>query len=184
MNNQDGDHWYTIPVSIMDSITRIPLNCTVTVQDDKLSPNHCVMVCFIAFSVELIQVEDECLSNTCSSAKSSHCIQRKSEYSPNGKATFRICFYHAGTILVSVGIHSILDEEGMECIGYNVDQCVLLMNVVRYVEKNAFRSPPLIKMEGPLASRRFQRLMSTYRRLFYRGRMRRSNHDGAQNCFK
>ena len=80
----------------------------------------------------------------------------------NGKATFRICFYHAGTILVSVGIHSVLDEEGLECIGYNVNLCTTLINAVRNTERNAFKSLPLIKFEGPLASKRFQRLMLAY----------------------
>ena len=72
--------------------------------------------------------------------------------------------------MVSVGIHSVLDEEGLECIGYNVNQCTTLINAVRNTERNAFRSPPLIKFEGPLASKRFQRLMLAYRHLFYRGR--------------
>ena len=68
-----------------------------------------------------------------------------------------------------MGIHSVLDEEGLECIGYNVNLCTTLINAVRNTERNAFRSPPLIKFEGPLASKRFQRLMLAYRHLFYRG---------------
>ena len=172
MNNQDGDQWYTLPVAILNSSSRVPLNCVVALQGDEQSPSHGIMVCFISLSVHIIEgeFEEKSLNNTISSAELTHCIQRKSGYSPNGRATFRICFYHAGTILVSVGIHSVLDEEGLECIGYNVNLCTTLINAVRNTERNAFRSPPLIKFEGPLASKRFQRLMLAYRHLFYRGR--------------
>ena len=59
-----------------------------------------------------------------------------------------MCFYAETSYLISVGVHCVQDEEGVECAGYNVDQYT-----VRMVEIDAFKGPPLLEFHGPLGSK-------------------------------
>ena len=61
MNNQDGDQWYTLyhAVTILNSSSRVPLNCVVALQGDEQSPSHGIMVCFISLSLDLFTLLKE-----------------------------------------------------------------------------------------------------------------------------
>ena len=70
-------------------------------------------------------------------------------------------------------MHCIQDEEGVECVGYNVDQYTAGIEAVRMVEIDAFKHHTKLKLkqfEGPLASKKFLDLMTTYRKLHYQGK--------------
>ena len=110
MNNQDGDQWYTLPVTILNSSSRVPLNCSVVALVEFY------LTCLFTLLKENSITEQQKLSHLPNG------IMRKSGYSPN--ATCRICFYHAGTSRGISGIHSVLDEEG-DMIVYYVKSCCL-----------------------------------------------------------
>ena len=51
--------------------------------------------------------------------------------------------------------------------GYNVDQYTAVITTARLGERNPFKSPPLLKLEGPLTSKSCHRLMATLTILCY-----------------
>ena len=160
-----GDQWYTLPVSILDSSSGAPVNSVVALQGDQLAPTDDVMVCYL--SVTVVDLRSQGRAGTATPA--THSIERNSEYAVNGRASFRMCFFVAETsYLISVGVVCVQDEEGVECIGYNVDQYTAVITTARMGERNAFKSPPPLKWAGPLTSKTFQKLMATYTGLFYR----------------
>ena len=165
---QDDDQWLTLPVSILDSTSEEPLRCVVALQGDKHAQISSHTVCFLSLTVD-VTGDDQNLETL----EPAYYIQRctKSKYTPNGKAAFRLCFFQAdASYIISLGIHSVQDEEGIECVGYTVEHYTGFISVVKTVERNAFKAPPLLKYEGPIASRKFHNLMSVYTHLFYQGR--------------
>ena len=162
---EGGDQWYTLPVSILDSSSGTPVNSVVALQGDQLAPTDGMMVCYLSVTV----VDQQSQGRAGTATPVTHSIERNSEYVVNGRVSFRMCFYVAETIYqISVGVVCIQDEKGMECIGYNVDQYTAVITTARTGERNAFKSPPLLKLEGPLISKRFQKLMATHTNLCYR----------------
>ena len=160
-----GDQWYTLPVSILDSSSGAPVNSVVALQGDQLAPTDGVMVCYLSVTV----VDQQSQGRAGTATPATHSIERNSEYAVNGRASFRMCFYVAKTsYLISVGVVCVQDEEGVECMGYNVDQYTTVITTARMGKRNAFNSPPLLKLEGHLTSKRFQKLMATLTNLFYR----------------
>ena len=159
-----GDQWYTLPVSILDSSSGAPVNSVVALQGDQLAPTDGVMVCYLSVTV----VDQQSQGRAGTATPATHSIERNSEYAVNGRASFRMCFYVAETIYqISVGVACVQDEEGVECIGYNVDRYTAVITTVRTGERNAFKSPPPLKLGGPLTTKKFQRLMATHTNLFY-----------------
>ena len=161
-----GDQWYTLPVSILDSSSGAPVNSVVALQGDQLAPTDGVIVCYLSVTV----VDQRSQGRAGTATPATHSIERNSEYVVNGRASFRMCFYVAETsYLISVGVFCVQDEEGVECVGYNVDQYTTVITTVtaRMGERNAFKIPPLLKWEGPLISKRFQKLMATHTNLYY-----------------
>ena len=159
-----GDQWYTLPVSILDSSSGAPVNSVVALQGDQLAPTDGVMVCYL--SVTVVDLRSQGRAGTATPA--THSIERNSEYVVNGRASFRMCFYVAETsYLISVGVVCVQDEEGVECIGYNVDQYTAVIATARMEERNPFITPPLLKLEGPLTLKRFHKLMAKRTNLLF-----------------
>ena len=168
---QGCDQWYTLPVLVINSSSGTPLNCIVALKGDKPVPFQGTMVCYLLLNIHLIE-DEKSQESTQPPTLPTHHIERRSEYTANGRATYRICFYTETSYLISVGVYCVQDEEGVECVGYNVDQYTAVIRAVRIVERNAFKRPPLIKFEGPLMSKRFQRLMAVCSKLHYKGRLK------------
>ena len=127
-----GDQWYTLPVSILDSSSGAPVNSVVALQGDQLAPTDDVMVCYL--SVTVVDLRSQGRAGTATPA--THSIERNSEYAVNGKASFRMCFYVAKTsYLISVGVVCVQDEEGVECMGYTVDQYTTVITTARRGKK-------------------------------------------------
>ena len=175
----DGDEWLTLSVSILDSSSGTPLSCVVALQGDKLTPTKGHIICYLSLTVDVVG-DNQSKRNIPQSRNSepTHFIQRcrRSKYIPNGKASFRLCFFQPDVnYIISFNIHSVYDEEGLECIGYTVEHYTGFISAVHTVERNAFRAPPLLKYEGPIASKKFDKLMSLYMKLFYQGKSEESN---------
>ena len=163
----DGDQWYTLPVSILDSSSGAPVNSVVALQGDQQAPTDGVMVCYLSVTV----VDQRSQGRAGPASQATHRIERNSQYTVNGRASFRMCFSVAETrYLISVGVVCIQDEEGVECIGYNVEQYTADITTVtaRMKERNAFKTPPPLKFEDPLTSKKCQKLMAMHTNLFYR----------------
>ena len=87
-----------------------------------------------------------------------------------------MCFYEANTnYIVTLGVASVIDEEGIECMGYTVEHYTGFVSTYRTVERGAFKVPALKKYEGEIASPRFNKLMSIYNKMFYEGQSDSSN---------
>ena len=71
-------------------------------------------------------------------------------------------------LMATYGEHTVASSPGL-------GQDTTVIRAVRMVERNAFKRPPLLKFCGPLASKRFQKLMTLYRKLHYKGK-----HDKTQ----
>ena len=176
---QNGDEWLTLTVSIVDPSSETPLRCLVVLQGDEHAPSNGQVVCFLSLTVS--SVGDDQPQTTIAPTRdlepAYHCQRsRRSKYTPNGKATFRLCFFQAdANYIILMSIDSIRDEEGIECIGYTVEHYTGFISTVRTVERNAFKAPPLKKYEGPIASNKFHRLMGIYTRLFYEGKKAESD---------
>lgn len=166
---QDSDQWHTLPLSIVDSTSDIPLNCVVALQGDQHDFSQGVAVCFL--SITVVQEEQSQVSTGQVAAPPAYYIERKSRYEANGRATFRMCFSAETSHLISVNVHCIKDNEGMECAGYNVEQYAAVVTAVRIMGRNAFRSPSLLKFVGPLASKNFEMLFEKCANLTYRNDM-------------
>ena len=156
-----GDHWYTLPMSILDSSSKAPVNCVVALQGDQLAPTDGVMVCYLSVTA----VDQRSQGRAGIATPATHSIERSSEYAVNGRASFRMCFYVAEThYLISVGVFCVLDEEGVECIGYNVNKYTAFISTG---ERNTFKTPPRLNLKGPLTSKKFQKLMAARTNLFF-----------------
>ena len=168
---ENVDQWYTLPVAIVDSSSNRPLNCVVALKGDMQAPGEGTMVCYLMLNVE----DEQSQASTDPPTLPTHYVERRSKYTANGRATFRMCFYAETSYLISVGVACVQDEEGLECAGYNVDKYTTVIRAVRMVERNAFKRPPLLEFRGPLASKRFKKTMTLYRELHYKGK-----HDETQ----
>ena len=165
---EDGDQWYTHQLSILDSSSDKPLNCVVALKGDQLAPSKDTMVCYLMLNVKNKQSQ----ANTDLPKLPAYYIERCSEYTADGRATFRMCFFTETSYLISVGVHCIQNEEGMECERYNVAQYTSVIGAVKMVERNDFNCPSFLEFHGPLVSKKYQKLMTTYRMLHYQ-----SKHD-------
>ena len=163
---EDADQWYTLPLSILDPSSDKPLSCAVALKGDQLAPSKDTMVCYLMLNVKNKQSQ----ASTDPPTLPTHYIERSSEYTADGRATFRMCFYTETSYLILVGVACVQDEEGVECAGYNVDQYTAVITAVRMVERNAFKHPPLREFHGPLVSKKYQNLMTKYRMLHYQGK--------------
>ena len=169
---ENGDQWYTLPVLIVDSSSNRPLNCAVALKGDKQAPaGKGTMVCYLTLNV----VDERSQASADPPTLPTHHIERRSEYTANGRATFRMCFYTETSYLISVGVACVQDEEGVECAGCNVEQYTTVIRAVTMVEIGAFKRPPFLKFHGLLASKRFREIMILYRALHYKGK-----HDKTQ----
>ena len=176
---QDDDQWLTLAVSIQDSSSGVPLSCVVALQGEELTTTKGQMICFLSLKIDVVG-DDQLQMNLpqARNQKAAYFIQRhrKSKCTPNGKATFQVCFFLAdANYIISLNIHSVYDEDGLECIGYTVEHYTGFISTIKTVERNAFKAPPLLKYEGPLASKKFQKLMLLYTQLFYQGKKEDSN---------
>ena len=163
---QDSDQWHILPLSIVDSTSGAPLNCVVALQGDQHKFSQGVAVCFL--SITVVQEEQSQVSTGQLAAPPAYYIERKSRYEANGRATFRMCFSAETSHLISINVHCIQDNEGVECVGYNVEQYAAVVTAVRIMGRNAFRSPSLLKFVGPLASKNFEKLFEKCANLTYR----------------
>ena len=177
---KDGDEWLSLTVSILDtsSETPVPLPCVVALQgDEHIGPTGQV-VCFLSLSVDAVEDHPQRNAAATRSPGRMYYSERsgKSKYTPNGKATFRLCFFQSDTnYIISLKIHSIYDKQGIEYVGYTVEHYMGFISAVCTVERNAFKAPPLLKYEGPIATNKFRKLMEVYTKLFYQGRREESN---------
>lgn len=173
----DGkDEKLTLAVSVLDASTGSPLKCIVTLHSDSNTPSRGQVVCFLSLSVDV--VGDSQSPRNRSSAESSYKFWRskRSDYTANGQVTFYMCFYEAdANYIVTLNVDSVLDEEGIQCLGYTVEHYTGFVSTIKTVERSAFKAPALLKYEGPIASPKFNKLMSLYNKLFYQGKTNESN---------
>ena len=170
------DEKFTLEVTIRDAATGTPLDCLVGLQGDSEILNREQLTCLLSLSV----------SNT-GSIQAPTLIKeslkeykiwrsKKSAYTANGQATFRICFYEANTnYIVTLGVASVINEEGIESIGHTVEHYTGFVSTYRTIERGAFKAPALKKYEGEIATPRFNKLMSVYNKMFYEGQSDSSN---------
>ena len=118
---EDGDQWYTLPLSILDPSSDKPLSYAVALKGDQLAPSKGTLVCYLMLNVENEQLQG---------SADTYYIERYSAYTANGRATFRMCFYTETSYLISVGVVCVQDKEGVECAGYNVDQYTAVIRAV------------------------------------------------------
>lgn len=176
---EGDDEKLTLVVSVIDVSTGKPLKSIIALDGDSRAPSNGQVVCFLSFSVNV--VGNSQLSKHLSSkgnTEPTHNIWRskRSAYAANGQATFYMSFYEEdANYIVTVDINTVLDEEGIQCIGYKVEHYTGFISTIKTVERSAFRAPPLLKYEGDLASSKFNNLMSVYNKMFYEGRMDKSN---------
>ena len=114
---EDADQWYTLPLSILDSFSDKPLSCAVALKGDKLAPSKgtCTMVCYLMLNVKNKRSQVSADPPTLPT----HYIEGSSEYTADGRATFRMCFYTETSYLISVGVHCVQDEEGYMSLSEN-----------------------------------------------------------------
>jgi len=176
---QDDDTWLTLAVSIRDSSSGVPLSCVVALQGEELTTPKGQMICFLSLKIDVVGDDQSQLNfPQARNPKAAYFIQRhrKSKCTPNGKATFQVCFFLAdANYIISLNIHSVYDEDGLECIGYTVEHYTGFVSTVKTVERNAFKAPPLLKYEGQLVSKKFHKLMSLYTLMFYKGKKEDAN---------
>ena len=169
-NPEDADQWYTLPLSILDHSSDKPLSCAVALKGDKQAPGKGTMVCYLTLDVK----NEVSQGSTDQPILPTPYVERSTcnEYTADGSAKFRMCFYTETSYSISVSVHCVQDKEGVECVGYNVDQYKGTRDIraVRMVERNAFKCPPLLKFHGPLASEDYQKQMTKYRKLHYQGK--------------
>lgn len=167
-------------MSILDVSTGAPIKCVVALHgDNDIKPSKGLIICLLSLSVSVV---GECRSPINSkfdrNVESTYALWRskRSDYVANGQVTFYMCFYEAdANYIVTLNIDTVLDEEGMECLGYKVEHYTGFVSTVRTVERNAFKAPSLRKYEGPIASTKFNKLMSIHSKMFYEGRTEDSN---------
>ena len=164
---EDADQWYTLPLSILDSSSDVPLSCAVALKGDQLAPGNGTTVCYLTLNVK---TEWKLQGSTDPPTLPTHYIERRSKYTANGRATFRMCFYTETSYLISVGVHCVQDVEGVEHVEYNVAQYTAVIKAVRMVEIGTFKQLTRLKFEGPLASRQLQKLMAVYSDLFFKNK--------------
>ena len=159
--------WYTLPLSILDSSSDMPLNCVVALKGDQLPQSKGTMVCYLTLNVK----DKQSQGSTSIPTLPTHYIERCSAFTPNGRATFRMCFYAETIYRISVSVYCIQDEEGVECVGYNVAQYTAVIESLSImVETGTFKQPAKLKFEASLATRKFQKLMAVYGNLFYQNK--------------
>lgn len=172
----DGkDERLILDVSILDAATQVPLKCVVALRDDTV-PSQEQMVCFLSLSVDF--VGDNQTVSKCGLKQEIECTElyniwrsKKSAYTANGQAKFYMCFYKTdANYIVTLNIDSVLDEEGIQCLGYTVEHYTGFVSTFKTVERSAFKAPPLLKFEGEIAKPKFNKLMSIYSKEFYEGR--------------
>ena len=163
---EDADQWYSLQLLILDSSSDMPLSCAVALEGDQLASSKDTMVCYLTLNVKNKQSQVSANLPTLPT----HYIERCSAYTTDGRATFRMCFYTETSYLISVGVHCVQNEEGVECAGNDVTQYTAVIEAVKMVERNAFKRPPLLEFRGPLASKKFRKLMTKYRMLHYQGK--------------
>ena len=105
---QNGDEWLTLTVSIVDPSSETPLRCLVVLQGDEHAPSNGQVVCFLSLTVSSVGDDQPqtTITLTRNLEPAYHCQRsRRSKYTPNGKATFRLCFFQADAnyiILMSI----------------------------------------------------------------------------------
>ena len=174
---KSADEKLTLAVSILDVSSGAPLKCSVALLGDELIPSEGQIVCFLSVSVSCVG-ENNSKMFTSKQKESLYNIWRskKRDYSPNGRATFYMCFYEADmNYIITLNIAKVHDEEGIECMGYTVEHYTGFISTVKTVERNAFKAPPLLKYKGAIASAKFNKLMSIYNQMFYQGKKEESN---------
>lgn len=129
------DEKLTLAVSILDVSTGAPIKCVVALHgDNDIKPSKGLIICLLSLSVSVV---GECRSPINSkfdrNVESTYALWRskRSDYVANGQVTFYMCFYEAdANYIVTLNIDTVLDEEGMECLGYKVEHsqglCLLL----------------------------------------------------------
>ena len=171
-----NDEKLTLAVSLLDASTGTPLKCIVALCGDR-TPSHGQVVCFLSLSVVSV-VGDNRSSTNHTSKEPTYKIWRskRSGYTANGHVTFYMCFYEAdANYIVTLNVDTVIDEEGIQCLGYAVEHYTGFISTLKTVERNAFKAPPLLKYEGALASPRFNSVMTVYNKMFYEGKTSESN---------
>ena len=171
-----NDEKLTLVVSVLDVSSGKPLKCIVALDGDNSTPLNGQTVCFLSLSVSV--AGDGQSSQQSSHTEPTYDIWRskKSIYTANGQATFYMSFYQSDVnYILTVDIGTVLDEEGIECIGYKVEHYTGFISTIKTVERSAFKAPPLLKYEGKLASSKFNNLMSVYNKMFYEGKTDKSS---------
>ena len=92
---QNGDEWLTLTVSIVDPSSETPLRCLVVLQGDEHAPSNGQMICFLSLTVSSVGDDQPqtTIAPTRNLEPAYHC--QRSKYTPNGKATFQLCFFQA-----------------------------------------------------------------------------------------
>ena len=104
-NPEDADQWYTLPLSILDSSSDKPLSCAVALKGDKQAPGKGTMVCYLTLDVK----NEVSQGSTDPPIQPTPYVERSTcnEYTADGSAKFRMCFYTETSYSISVGVHCV-----------------------------------------------------------------------------
>ena len=163
---------FTLEVTIRDAATGTPLDCLVGLQGDSAILNRGQLTCLLSLSVSNTETNQTPKLKNESLPEYMIWRSRKSRYVANGQVTLYMCFYEADTnYVVTLGVASVIDEEGIECMGHTVEHYTGFVSTYGTVERGTFKAPAKLKYEGELASSRFNELLRKCYKFIFDGKI-------------
>ena len=163
------DELFTPTIAVLDAATGIPLKCVVTLEGDKDAP--AINVCFVSVSVRTTEVDRP--------KKKSHQtlyrVERKtqSRHIVNGKTRLQFSFFQANVdYVITFSVHSIIDSEELECIGYTAESAICIIHTVHRfcMVGSVWKRPSPLEYSGPCASTKFHKFMDSFTNILFEGK--------------
>ena len=158
------DQLFTPTIAVLDAATGTPLNCVVTLVGDKDAP--ATNVCFIGVTVRPTEVnrpKNKCHETLYQIEKHT---QYDNKYIANGKAKINLSFFQANVdYIITFSIHSIIDSEELECIGYTAENAICVIHTVHKfcTVGTIWKRPSPLEYSGPCASKNFHKFMDSFK---------------------